>query len=294
MKWLHSPLLHFLFIGAAIYLACGLFGPRAVEQSDDTVVVTASELEWLAQTFASTWNRAPTRQDLAGLVKAHIREQVLYREAMAMGLDRNDVIIRRRLAQKLEFLYQDLADMTPPSVSEIETYFLAHIEEYQEPELITFTQIFVNPDRHGDQTLADAAAIRDRLSALQDPLRDAADEGDSFMLQRYYPQRSQAEVAKLFGDDFATPLFELAAGKWHGPVRSGYGVHLVYVHDRLRVPPPEFAQVQARVLMDLQAERRRAFNEEQYAALRARYNVVIEGAIDDEDTKDAAQSVVKK
>ena len=102
------------------------------------------------------------------------------------------------------------------------------------------------------------------------------------MLQRYYPQRSQAEVAKLFGQGFAVSLFDLAGGTWHGPVLSGYGVHLVYVHDRSQALPPDFAEVQARVRQDLQDERRRAFNEEQYAALLARYNVVIE---DEEDAE---------
>ncbi len=106
------------------------------------------------------------------------------------------------------------------------------------------------------------------------------------MLQGYYPERSQGEVAKLFGQGFATPLFDLPVGKWHGPVLSGYGVHLVYVHARSQTPLPELQQVKAGVLQDLQDERRQAFNEEQYAALLARYNVVIEDA-EEEETEDS-------
>ena len=296
MQFLRQPLVHFLLLGAAIYGAFGLFGSSPGEAPDNTVLVTTGQMDWLAQQFAGKYNRAPTPEELTGLIRAHIREQVLYREALAMGLDGGDVIIRRRLAQKLEFLYQDLADMSPPSESEIDAYFLANIEEYQEPELITFTQVFFDPDRRGDGTLTDAAEVRDRLSALDEPTQDAASEGDSFLLQSYYPRRSQTDVAKLFGQGFARPLFDLEVGTWHGPVLSGYGVHLVYVHDRSQTPPPELLQVKPRVLEDLQDERRRAFNEEQYAALLARYNVVIENGEEEanEDTGDDSRKVVRK
>ena len=158
-----SPLMHFLLIGAVIYAAYGLFGAKAVEESDNTVVVTSGELEWLARTFTKTWNRPPTPQEIRGLLDAHIREQVLYRQALAMGLDENDVIIRRRLAQKMEFLFQDLADFNPPTNAELIAYFEEHLDQYQESEVTTFTHVFVNPDQREEHTLEDAKEILAQL-----------------------------------------------------------------------------------------------------------------------------------
>ncbi len=280
-KAARSPLLHFLLIGAAIYLANGLFGTKAVEESDNTVVVTSGELEWLAQTFASTWNRAPTPQEIRGLLDAHIRERVLYREALAMGLDEDDVIIRRRLAQKLEFLFQDLADITPPTEAELVVYFEEHLDQYQEPEVTTFTHVFVDPDLRDDHTLEDAEQILATLKTLEDQMQGHEELGDRFMLQRYYPQRTRMEIAKLFGQGFTQSLNELAPGQWHGPVLSGYGVHLIYVHDRSQAPPPEFEDVLSIVQQDWQDARRKTFNEEYTANLIARYDVIIEGLEDD-------------
>ena len=144
---------------------------------------------------------------------------------------------------------------------------------------------------YGVCTASDVDAMAKLLAGLDDPTRDAAREGDSFMLQRCYPERSQAEVGKLFGQGFAVSLFDLASGAWHGPVLSGYGVRLAYVHDGSQSPPPDFTQVQARVLEDLQNERRQAFNEEQYAALLAKYNAVIQ---DEESTERKQLRMAKK
>lgn len=279
-KTARSPLLHFLLIGAAIYLAYGLFGTKAVEESDNTVVVTSGELEWLTQTFTLTWNRAPTPQEIRGLLNAHIRERVFYREAMAMGLDEDDVIVRRRLAQKLEFLFQDLADIIPPTEAELVAYFQDHLDQYQEPEVTTFTHVYVNPDLRDEHTLEDAAQILAQLKELEDPKQGHEDLGDRFMLQRYYQQRTEMEIGKLFGQDFTKSLRALSPGQWHGPVLSGYGVHLIYIHDRSQIPPPDYEAVQVAVREDWQTDRRQAFNEEYTNTLLARYEVIIEGLED--------------
>ena len=230
----------------------------------------------MASSWQKRWNRAPTEQELAGLVDAYVRETIFYREALAMGLDRDDTIIRRRLAQKLEFLSEDLIATVPPTEEELRAFFAEHGERYQLPALTTFSQVFVDPDLRGERTLADAEEIGARLRAQGPPAEGAAGLGDPFMLQSYYPERSELEIAKLFGTEFAREVVKLAPGQWHGPVLSGYGVHFVYVDGRAEAVPAEFAAVRERVQQDWEDERRRVFNQEFYARLRARYEVVIE------------------
>ena len=276
MKLLREPLVHFLFIGAAIYLAFGLFAEPVEDPQDNTLVVDAGEIEWMATSWYKRWNRPPTQQELDGLIQQYIRETILYREALAMGLDKDDTVIRRRLAQKLEFLAQDLALMTPPTEEELQTYFDEHQDRYREPVRYTFTQVYIDPDKRGDKTLDDAKAIKATLAAQPDVSGNAGELGDEFMLQAYYPEKPQIEIQKLFGSGFAESLVELKPGEWHGPVLSGYGTHLVYVHSILEPPAPVFAEVRARVQQDWEDDRRETMNEQFYVSLRDRYSIVIE------------------
>lgn len=278
-----EPLLHFLILGLAIYGVYFAAAPGVDEEPDNRITVTAGEIDWLTASWQKRWNRPPTPEERAGLIDEYVRETIFYREALAMGLDRDDTIIRRRLAQKLEFLSEDLIATVPPTEEELRAWFAEHGERYQLPALTTFTQVFVDPDKRGERTLDDAGAIGAELRALDPPTEGAAGLGDPFMLQGYYPERSELEIAKLFGAEFAREVSSLEPGQWHGPVLSGYGVHFVYVDERSEVVPAEFAAVRERVQQDWEDERRRAFNEEFYARLRARYEVVVEDAAPDPD-----------
>ena len=271
-----EPLLHFLVLGAAIYAITGLAGPAAETDARERITVTAGEISWLTTSWQKRWGRPPTREEVAGLVEDRVRETVLYREALAMGLDRDDTIIRRRLAQKLEFLSQDLVATVPPTEEDLRDWFDRHADRYREPALVTFTHVFVDPDRRGERTLEDAEAIASRLRRLGTPGADTASLGDRFMLQAYYPERSELEIAKLFGAEFARRVSGLEPGRWHGPVLSGYGPHLVFVEARREAVPARFEDVRERVRRDWEDERRRVFDEEYTARLRARYEVVIE------------------
>jgi hypothetical protein len=283
LKWLREPLLHFLLIGAAIFLLYGAVAEQLPEKNDKTIVVSAGEVEWMQTTWQKRWNRSPTPEELDGLIQQYIRETVLYREALTMGLNQHDQIIRRRLAQKLEFLAKDLVALTPPTDDELVTYFDTNRDRYQEPARFTFTQVFIDPDKRGDTTLDDAEAIKATLIARGDAIEDAGALGDPFMLQSYYPEKDRVEVRKLFGGGFAESLVELTPGQWHGPVLSGYGTHLVYVSHIHEPSPPAFAEVRERVVQDWTTERRETLNEEFYANLRDQYTIVIEEqAVDDE------------
>ena len=285
-RWTREPLIHFMIIGACVYLLYGLYGQQDqdVEGLDRTLTVTAGEIAWLEEAWAKRWNRPPTPVERQGLINQYVRETVLYREALAMGLDKDDTIIRRRLAQKLEFLSQDLVRPSPPSEADLHAFFETHIDRYRPPDLITVSQVFIDPDKRGAQTLEDAETIKAKLEVLPQPPANIRDFSDSFMLQSYYPERSEAEMAKLFGSEFAQSVFGLKPEQWHGPVLSGYGVHLVFVHQRQVAPSPTFSQVEERVRRNWEDERRQELNEQFVARLLARYNVVIEDQTSGEKT----------
>jgi peptidyl-prolyl cis-trans isomerase C len=283
LNFLREPLLHFLLIGAAIYGLYGAFAETLPEDTDKTIVVSAGEIEWMQTSWQKRWNRPPTPDEFDGLIQQYIRETVLYREALTMGLNKHDQVIRRRLAQKLEFLAKDLVALTPPTDEELVAYFDVNKDRYQEPALYTFTQVFFNPDKRGDTTLDDAEAIKTTLVARGDAIEDAGALGDDFMLQSYYPEKDPLEIQKLFGSGFAASLMDLTPGQWHGPVLSGYGTHLVYVSSIREPSPPVFAQVLEQVVQDWTSEKSEELNEQFYANLRDNYTIVIEEPVAQDD-----------
>ena len=298
MKLLKEPLLHFLLIGAAIYLAYGLFAEPVPQADGKTITVTAGEVEWMQLSWQKRWNRPPTAEELNGLIQQYIHETVLYREALTMGLNKHDQVIRRRLAQKLEFLARDLVSLTPPSEQELQDWFDQHQSLYQQPTLYTFTQVFIDPDKRGDATLADAERIKAELTAGGDGIEDPGALGDRFMLQNYYPQKDRVEIQKQFGSGFAESLVAMtpgSPGRWVGPVLSGYGVHLVYLQAIIEPPAPLLADVHERVIQDWKAAKGEELNRQFYDSLRQQYTVIIEQpaeaapANSDTDSSQAAQ-----
>jgi hypothetical protein len=283
LKLLREPLLHFLVIGAAFFLLYGAFSNPDSDQSEKRLVVNAAEVEWMRTNWQKRWGRAPTAQELDGLIRQYIRETVLYREALALGLDRNDQIIRRRLAQKMEFIAKDLVSLTPPTDEDLQTYFETHQDRYQEPARYTFTQVFIDPDKRGDATLDDAEAIKARLIAKGDAIVDPGALGDDFMLANYYPEKDALEIQKLFGRGFAESLIALTPGQWHGPVLSGYGTHLVYVRHVTEPRMPALAVVREQVVADWTADRGEALKERFVGELLEQYSIVVEQSAEGAD-----------
>jgi peptidyl-prolyl cis-trans isomerase C len=276
MKLLHEPLVHFLVIGAALFVIYAYWGQQDSEEQGKSITITTGEIAWLTDAWEKRWTRPPTPEERTGLIDQYLREMILYREAVAMGLDRDDSVIRRRLAQKLEFLSQDLISPQPPTDDELQAYFTEHLDRYQAPDVVTMTHVFIDPDLRGNQTLTDAEAIKVKLIALKEPPNDAQSYGDSFMLQSYYPERSEAELLKLFGSGFAKSVFDLEPHQWHGPVLSGYGTHLVYVHDHQKAEPPIFADVEEQVRQEWESDKRTELNAQFVDSMIARYDVIIE------------------
>lgn len=269
---MRSPLVHFLVLGTILFILYGFI--RGTDIDDDRrIEVDAQQIERLTQMFSAQWKRPPTVGELEGLIDSYIREEVLYREALSMGLERDDTVVRRRLAQKIEFLADDLATRSEPLPEELERFLEDNPERYELPGRASFSHIYFSVDRRADSTESDALEALGRL-------RDGAspDElGDPFMLQPDYPLRTQREVADLFGSAFAEELFALEPGEWRGPVPSSYGLHLVYVDERTPSRAPELADVVDRVKSDLLTERRRSANEALVESLKQRYEIVIAG-----------------
>jgi hypothetical protein len=276
MSFIKEPLLHFVVLGTIIFMIYTFWGQRGENDQERSITITADEIEWLTDSWQKRWNRPPTAEEREGIINQYVREMILYREAVAMGLDQSDTIIRRRLAQKLEFVTQDLSRPQTPSEEVLRAYFEEHVGRYQAPELITMTHVFFDPDKRGSQTLLDAEAAKAELINSKKNPQDAHSFGDRFMLQNYYPERSQAELTKLFGQGFTEPLFAMAPQQWHGPILSGYGVHLVYVHHLQKFEPPAFSEVKEQVSMDWEDDQRKKLNDQYIANLIGRYNVTIE------------------
>ena len=276
MKILREPLVQFMLIGISIYLLYSMFTESVVEDTDKTIVVSAGELEWMKSSWQKRWNRPPTEIEFDGLIQQYIRETVLYREALTMGLNKHDQVIRRRLAQKLEFLAKDLVSLTPASEEDLQVYFKDNRQRYTEPPRYTFTQVYIDPDKRGDATLDDVNKIKAVLIEQGDAIEDPGALGDGFMLQTHYREKDQSEIKKQFGTAFTESLIKLSPGQWHGPVLSGYGVHLVYVHGIIEPPAATFAEVRKRVLQDWESEKSEALNQQFYDSLRDQYTIVIE------------------
>jgi len=289
-----QPLVQYLVLGAIIYGLWAWIGGSAQPDDGRTIVITATDVSRLDAAFRARWNRPPTNNELLELVRDHARETALYRHALAMGLDQNDPTIRRMLSRKLQTLTQNLVELSlSPTEEELRSFFETGVERYRPPPSITFTQIFVDPDQREDETLDDAAEILGELRALDDPTARAGQFGDPFMLQSYYPAKSGLEISKLFGKGFTESVFALEPGSWHGPVLSGYGVHLVYVHHIDTPPAPDFAAVEAQVRQEWMDLKRRELEEETIDQILSSYEIVFEEAPEEDQERPAGEPEVK-
>jgi parvulin-like peptidyl-prolyl isomerase len=217
------------------------------------------------------WNRPPTETELKGLIDSYIKEEVYYREALALGLDQDDTVLRRRLMQKMEFLSNDLAELNQPDETALNKYFLDNQEKYEIPPRISFTHIYFSLDKRGEKALEDAKSVLARLTVMRAPER-----GDSFMLQYDFVQETPFEVERLFGKRFAEQLFKSEISTWKGPIESGYGFHLVRISEKVDPQMPELSSVIDKVRTDLMFEQRQRVNKEIYEKFKERYEIVIE------------------
>lgn len=274
-KLVREPLLHFLLLGALIFgVSAWRAGWRPSEPETARIEITAGTIAWLNDGFARQWRRAPDADELRGLVADHVREEVLYREALALGLDRNDTIVRRRLAQKMEFLGQDIATAAEPEEAALRKFFEGNAARYAKAAKVSLRHIYFSKDRRGERLETDA---REALAALA---KGAGEEtlGDPFLGEHELAAANEMDIGAALGREFAARVMTLPAGEWHGPVASSYGVHLVRVSERAEPQAVAFEAVREAVARDFSEERRLAANRDFIWRLKERYLISVDEA----------------
>lgn len=274
-KFLREPLLHFVVLGAALFwLFSWTGGPAGPDEN--RIVVTPGLVQHLTAGFKRTWQRPPTQQELQGLIDNHIREEIYYREALALGLDQDDAIVRRRMKLKLEFLTADAAEAVDPSDDELRRYLEQHPDTFRLEAQAAFRHVYLNPERHAGNVNEVAPQLLERLKAGEVPPEDIAALGDRLMVPAEMALSRRDEIERLFGRQFADGVLDSEPGRWSGPIESGYGLHLVYVSGRRDARLPALDEVRELVLREWLNSRREEMGEEFYRRLRERYTVVIE------------------
>jgi hypothetical protein len=273
-KLLREPLIHFLLLGAALFAVSGTL-VKGTGGEPAKITVSQARIEHLARGFALTWLRAPTAEELEELVHNYIREEVYYREAVAMGLDRDDTVIRRRLQQKLELVSQNIVDSGQATDEELRVFLRDHPDKFHFEPRFTFRQVFLTPERHRDRLAGDAADLLKQLKQ-EGESSDVTTLGDPSLLENQFADVAATEVAKQFGAKFASALNDLPLGEWQGPVESAYGIHLVFVDERTEGRIPALEAVRDAVRREWSAARQLEATQRFYDGLLKRYTVVIE------------------
>jgi hypothetical protein len=274
MKLLREPLVHFAIAGVVLFLAYSwLNESRPAADGVEPVRIGSGQIDWLTKTFTSQWLRQPDPSELQGLVADLVNEELLSREAQAMGLGEDDTIIRRRLAQKLKFLVEDTSRLADPTDAELRQYFKANASHFEESPRLSFSQIYFNPENHKDAAL-DAGLVLSELNV--EPGADAAQLGDRFLLGSDMADADRQMIASTFGDRFADGLLAVEPGKWSGPLESGYGTHLVFVSARQAARKAEFETVREKVLAEWRRDSEQKVSRDYLARLREKYGVEVE------------------
>jgi peptidyl-prolyl cis-trans isomerase C len=275
-RWMREPLVHFLAIGGLLFAVYGVLYPSSAPRADPKrIELTVDDLRQLEIAFAAQWERAPNTEELAGLVEEHVREEVLYREALALGLDKDDTIVKRRMAQKMGFLAEDLAATRQPTTAELQAWFEKHSERFALPARATFRLLYFSPDKRGPHASDDALKALETLRGQPESSPTTAALADRFMFQDYYPDRTPDQLAKDFGPKFAQALFKLKPGSWQGPIESGLGWHLVWIESITPEHVPSFDDVKSDVRDAWAADWAAQAQQKAYETMRAQYVVVL-------------------
>ncbi len=284
MKIIREPLFHFLLAGAALFVLFSVVNKDrpGFGSSDSEIVISEGRINSITQKFAKVWQRPPTESELDGLIEAYVREEILYREALSLGLDVGDKVVRRRLAQKMEFISEDVALLHKPTDSVLQEYFELRKEEFRRETLVTFQHVYLNSEKRGESTSKDADRILAKLNTLTET-RHYAELGDPSMLSNDFKDTSQREVAGMFGADFSLQLLSQPLSRWSGPIESAYGLHLVYVGSIVEGEIPSFFDVRDIVVREWTNENRIEKKKRFYESLRERYDITIEEITIDPD-----------
>jgi peptidyl-prolyl cis-trans isomerase C len=273
-KALREPLVLFLLIGVALFGIYAWMERGRVSNGNYQIALSLDDLKQLDISFVSQWHRQPTADEFRGLVESFIRQEVLYREGLAMGLDKDDTIVKRRMAQKMEFLSEDVASAHEPSTGELKAWYADNARKFALADRATFRHLFFGFDQRGQNAEHDA---RSALSHLSDQPEESAlgvKLADRFMFQDYYGDRAPDQLAKEFGPTFALGLYKFKPGMWQGPIESGYGWHLIWIESLIPGRVPAFEEVEPDVKTAWLSDQKAMEWQKSYAKMRAKYEVI--------------------
>jgi hypothetical protein len=271
-RLLKEPLAHFLALALVIFAVYGALNPSGAEKPD-RIVVTGPKIEQIAGLFAKTWQRPPTVAELKGLIDDYVKEEIFVREALALGLDKNDTVIRRRLRLKMEFLSNAEIEALAPTDAELDAYLKANPGKFEIDPMMAFRQIYLNPERRGDRIDQDAASILEAL--LTNAPTDPATLGDATLLPAELPVASKTSISGTFGHEFAEALDKAAPGQWTGPIKSAFGLHIIRVMERETGRIPALDEAREVVAREWAYDKRNALQDARLDELLKRYEVII-------------------
>ncbi len=277
-KILREPVIYFFVLGFVVFSLHSFLNSENQVRDEDpfTVEVTSADIEWIRSSWEARMKRQPTQQELQGLISRFIHDEILFREAMAMDLDDRDLIIQRRLVQKLTFVFEDLAGSVESTDEELKEYMQENQEKYRIPEMMSFTQVYFNPEKRKDVT-GEAKTVLDRLKSAKSAPEEAATLGDTIMIDSSYKERSPVEIARVLGNGFSDDLFSAGKMGWQGPIASTFGLHLVYIEKRSASKMPEFENIREDVRNDFMYNRKKQVIDNAYNAVKSRYTILVEG-----------------
>lgn len=279
-KILKEPFLHFILIGAAMFLLYGIANKNT--ESKNTIIINDFDVSSIISKWEMQWKRAPTEKELQNLIGLNIKQEVFYQEALKMNLDHNDEIIKRRLAQKMQFLSNDIAAMIEPTDENLKTYYKEHADKYLTPPTYSLYQITFSPDNRKDN-------YKDALETLKQFPNATFDEmkswGDALPFNYYFEDINANELGLQLGSKFPEGLKKVAIKHWAGPVQSGFGFHLVYITDIKAPTLPDFELIKSRIIRDYEYDYQKEIDELIYTEFKKKYTIEIDIKSEDFDPK---------
>jgi hypothetical protein len=295
-RFLHEPLFHFLLIGALLFAVDHYVNPMGGGAAllSKQIQLSVDDLAQLVVLFQAQWQREPTTEELSRMVEQKVQEEVLYREGLAMGLDKDDTIVKRRMVQKLQFLAEDVAAAREPTTAELKSWFEKNKGMFAQPPRVSFRHLYFSPDRRGQSARNDAEKALAKLAGQPEDTKLAAALADPFMFQDYYRDRAPDYLGKEFGPQFALAVSKLAPGFWQGPIESGFGWHLVFVDTLIPGRVPAFEEIETDVKTTWLGEQKAQAWEKAYKEMRAKYTVLLPAPPDAQTVGRAAATPQKK
>ena len=281
-KIIQEPLLHFAILGGLLFWLFAYLNPSVEEQNDNQIKVTEYKIQQLFNFFQKKWQRPPTAVELKRLIDDYVVEEAYYREALAMQMDKNDTVIRRRLRQKMEFLLADASAAAKPTDAQLQTYLDAHPAAFIVPARYSLRQIYINPNQPEGT---------ERVAAIQQQLDEGLYViGDSTMLPKRLQDTPTNQIDRVFGQGFTQSFAQMPLQRWQGPIRSGFGLHWVYLEQQTPARHPKLTEVRSEVLREYAYDKRQKLQQEVTTKLLEKYHIVVDWPEPAEQSSDEAQA----